>query len=52
MFEARDKLQAEGQRMKEELEELQLAHSELKTTTWADHKVLQQLEQIASLGTV
>ena len=48
VFEARDKLQEEGRRTKEELEKLQLAHSELKTTARADHEVLQQVEQIAS----
>src|SRR3989337_2217052 len=48
VFEARDKLQEEGQRTKEELEKLQQAHSELKTAARADREGLQQVEQIAS----
>ena len=48
VFEARDKLQEEGRRTKEELEKLQRAHSELHTSARADREVLQQVEQIAS----
>ena len=40
VFEARDKLQEEGQRTKEELEKLQRAHSELKTSARADREEL------------
>ena len=48
VFEARDKLQEEGQRTKEELKKLQRVHSELKTSARADREVLQQVEQISS----
>nr|XP_045089558.1 chromosome partition protein MukB-like [Aegilops tauschii subsp. strangulata] len=43
VFEARDKLQVQGQRTKEEL-----AHADLKTVARAACEVLQQLEQITS----
>ena len=48
VFEARDKLQEEGQRTKEELEKLQHAYSKLKTLAQADREVRQQVERIAS----
>ena len=46
VFEARDNLHAEEQKVKEEIHKLRLAHSDLQTTARADCKVLQQVEQI------